>query len=214
MPQSTPRSVIRRISCWKVPMMAAPIGQPLFPMSRWLCPWNAIFPQRSRSMSNQVLQEVDFANSTPYTTYRVTINNVRDDANANSMQIAEVQFLGVQQPVAPGIVVQPSPASTPLLKGGTYATTSLQASGPFPYFYQWFSVLAGVTNGIANATNASLTLNNVQLSQSGNYFCVVSNLYGATASSLLSLTVVLPSPGYVSTIAADGPIAYWRLDEG
>ncbi len=166
------------------------------------------------NVTNQVLQEVDFANSTPFTTYRVTINNVRSNSVANSMQIAEVQFLGVQQPVAPGIVVQPTPASKTLLKGGTYATTGLQASGPSPYFYQWFSVVGTTTNGIANATNAGLTLNNVQLSQSGNYFCVVSNIYGATMSSLLSLTVQLPSPGYASTIVADGPIAYWRLDEG
>ena len=166
------------------------------------------------NITNQVLQEVDFVNSTPYTTYRVTVNNVRNDSVANSMQIAEVQFLGVQQPVAPGIVVQPAPASKTLFQGGTYATTGLQASGPTPYFYQWYSILAGVTNGIANATNSSLILPNVQLSQSGSYFCVVSNIYGATSSSQLALTVVSPSPAYVSTIVADGPIAYWRLDEG
>jgi len=166
------------------------------------------------NVTNQVLQEVDFANSTPYTTYRVTINNVRNDSVANSMQIAEVQFLGVQQPVAPGILVQPTPASKTLLRGGTYVTTALQASGPVPYYYQWYSVLANVTNGIANATNASLTVANVQVSQSGSYFCVVSNIYGATASSNLALTVESPSPAYVSTVVADGPIAYWRLDEG
>lgn len=166
------------------------------------------------NVTNQVLQEVDFVNSTPYTTYRVTVNNVRDSSTANSMQIAEVQFLGVQQPVAPGILVQPSPPTKTLLKGGTYVTTSLQASGPTNYYYQWYSVLAGVTNGIANATNASLTLTGVQVSQSGYYFCVVSNIYGATASSNLLLTVLSPSPGYVATIATDGPIAYWRLNEG
>ena len=166
------------------------------------------------NITNQVLQEVDFPNSSAYTTYRVTIQNVRGGASANSMQIAEVQFLGAQQPVAPGILVQPTPASKTLIQGGTYATTSLQASGPTPDYYQWYSVLAGVTNGISNATNASLTLPGVLASASGNYFCVVSNLYGATASSLLSLTVISPSSAYASTIVGDGPLAYWRLDEG
>ena len=46
------------------------------------------------NITNQVLQEVDFPNSTAYTSYRVTIQNVRDDSTANSMQIAEIQFLG------------------------------------------------------------------------------------------------------------------------
>jgi len=166
------------------------------------------------NITNQVLKEVDFANSTAYTTYRVTVQNVRSNSVANSMQIAEVQFLGAQQPVAPAILVQPTPANKTLLQGGTYTTTSLQASGPTNYYYQWYSVQGGVTNGIANATNASLNLVGVQVSASGTYFCVVSNLYGATASTNLSLTVITPSAGYASTIVGDSPLAYWRLDEG
>ena len=57
-------------------------------------------------------------------------------------------------------------------------------------------------------------MHNVQLSAVGNYYCVVSNIYGATASTQLGLNVIVPSPSYVSTIVADGPLAYWRLDEG
>ncbi|HYE31158.1 MAG TPA: immunoglobulin domain-containing protein [Methylomirabilota bacterium] len=40
-------------------------------------------------------QEVNFANNAAYTTYRVTFTNVRNNAAANSMQIGEVQLLGV-----------------------------------------------------------------------------------------------------------------------
>lgn len=39
-------------------------------------------------------QEVRFANSAGYTTYRLTFTNVRDNAGANSVQIGEVEFLG------------------------------------------------------------------------------------------------------------------------
>jgi hypothetical protein len=39
-------------------------------------------------------QEVSFPNSAGYTTYRLTFNNVRDNASANSVQIGEVEFLG------------------------------------------------------------------------------------------------------------------------
>jgi hypothetical protein len=39
-------------------------------------------------------EEVSFSNSAGYATYRLTFANVRDNANANSMQIGEVELLG------------------------------------------------------------------------------------------------------------------------
>lgn len=167
------------------------------------------------NITNQVLQEVDFANTNAYTTYRVTVENVRSNSVANSMQIAEIQFLGAQQPVAPGIFVQPTPASKTLIAGGNYITTPVVPSGPGPFSYQWYDVLGGATNGIAGATNASLTITNIPLSAAdSSYFCVVSNTYGGTATTNLTLAVITAGSTYASTIVADSPLAYWRLDEG
>jgi len=41
-------------------------------------------------------REVHFANSKAYTTYRWSVNNVRSDTSANSMQVGEVQLLGTK----------------------------------------------------------------------------------------------------------------------
>src|SRR5207245_413467 len=72
---------------------------------------------------------------------------------------------------------------------------------------QW---LVNSTN-IPNATNASLTLSNAQVSQSGNYILYVTNNYGSTNSSAAVLTVnplptncVSPPPGIVSWWKGEG----------
>jgi hypothetical protein len=41
----------------------------------------------------QANQEVNFSNSTAYSTYRITFDNVRNNATANSMQIGEIELL-------------------------------------------------------------------------------------------------------------------------
>ena len=50
--------------------------------------------------ASDFLQEVSFANAVPYTSYRLIFPTVKDSATApaNSMQIAEVEFLGVAVP--------------------------------------------------------------------------------------------------------------------
>ncbi len=48
--------------------------------------------------ATQFNQMVAFANSASYTTYRITFPTLKDAATANSMQIAEVQLLGVAIP--------------------------------------------------------------------------------------------------------------------
>jgi hypothetical protein len=52
---------------------------------------DAALPLDPLTLANQ---EVSFPNSAGYTTYRLTFNNVRDNASANSVQIGEVEFLG------------------------------------------------------------------------------------------------------------------------
>jgi len=48
---------------------------------------------------NQALQEVLFANTRAYTTYKLTVNHVRSDIDANSFQFGEMELLGVNVPL-------------------------------------------------------------------------------------------------------------------
>jgi hypothetical protein len=59
---------------------------------------------------NGANQTVAIANTTAYTTYRITFNNVRNNATANSMQVGEVDLLGdvSTEPIGPRISVSRS----------------------------------------------------------------------------------------------------------
>lgn len=50
------------------------------------------------ALAGLVYQDVTFANSTPFGAYRVTFPTLKDAAAANSMQIAEVELIGVVIP--------------------------------------------------------------------------------------------------------------------
>ncbi len=155
-----------------------------------------------------VLQEVTFANSAPYTTYRLSANNIRNNsAPTYGLQIGDVQFLGSLTPIAPVIVQQPVSAAT-LFAGGTLAAT-VAPSGATPYTYQWFF---NGTTPVPGATNAILNVTNLQLANSGNYSCVVSNPFGGVTSSNLTLSVVTPNH-FQQIIQALNPVGYWSLEE-
>ena len=68
---------------------------------------------------------------------------------------------------------------------GQTATFTVGAMGTQPLNYQW----SLGTSAITGATNATLTLNNVQLNQAGNYSVQVTNRFGATNSAIAVLTV-------------------------
>ena len=83
----------------------------------------------------------------------------------------------------PVITAQPTDITTPAGASVSFAVT---AAGTGPFSYQW--EFDG-TN-IIGATNVILTLNNVQMDQTGPYDVLVSNAYGGVTSSNAILTVV------------------------
>lgn len=84
---------------------------------------------------------------------------------------------------APPLIVS-NPASQSV-DPGTNVTFSVVASGSPPLTYQWCK--DGVP--VVNATNASITLSNVQLSDEGGYSAKVSNPFGMVTSLVATLTV-------------------------
>lgn len=112
--------------------------------------------------------------------------------NNNSAGFFDNFKLTDSQPLAshPAITVQPSPAT---VYSNSVATFTVSVTGSTPLFYNWKSVIGGVTNNVTGGTNASLVLSNVQPSQAGSYFVAVSNSAGFATSSTAALTVV-PDP--------------------
>jgi hypothetical protein len=98
----------------------------------------------------------------------------------------------VTVPEPPAISQQPSSVS--VAQGG-FATFTVVATGTSPLFYQW--QLNG--NAIPGATNATLTIPDVQASDAGNYRVVINNSIGITHSMVAQLTI----PGLGTLPVAD-----------
>ena len=88
--------------------------------------------------------------------------------------------------VPPSITSQPSSQS---VLQGQNASFSVAVSGSAPFSYQWnFN-----GSNMSGATNASLTLTNVQTTQAGSYSVVITNLGGSIVSAVKTLTVNVPA---------------------
>ena len=77
-------------------------------------------------------QEVDFANQATYTIYRWTCTHVKDDLTANSMQVAEVELLGVTATPTAVLTITPNSNGTltisTTLAGELQSTTALEGA--------------------------------------------------------------------------------------
>jgi len=81
--------------------------------------------------------------------------------------------------------------ATQLAPAGNNVTFTSGADSSLPIKYQW---LYFGTNFLANATNQSLTLTNVQSTNAGSYSVIASNSLGSVTSSVAVLTVPLTPP--------------------
>jgi hypothetical protein len=99
---------------------------------------------------------------------------------------------------------------------GSAAAFEVAAEGAQPLSYQWYTAN---NTPLPGATNSLLWLTNVQASANGTgYYAEVNNPYTSLQSSTATLTVqarpvTVPITGYAKVVVADGPVAYWRLDE-
>ncbi len=105
-------------------------------------------------------------------------------SNAYGSVTSAVAQLTVSLPVAPTILSHPQD-QTNVPPGGT-AMFSVVAGGSEPLSYQWYFNTSTLLPG---ATEASLTITNVQIANAGTYRVVVSNVAGTAISSNAVLTV-------------------------
>jgi hypothetical protein len=145
---------------------------------------NAV-PAFTSRLQRQVLT---FPNSAGYTTYRLDFPTVANAATANSMQITEIELLGVNYIPGPATVAV-QPVSRGVVQGDK-ATFTVKGAGTAPYSYQWYSnavAIAGATGQSYTTPPATADMNNTA------YTVNVSNGAGNQTSSPATLTVVAPA---------------------
>jgi hypothetical protein len=114
--------------------------------------------------------------------YSVLVTNI-----AGSVSSSSAMLVVSTNPVAPSFDTQP--ASLIVLVGGNAVLTAV-ATGTAPISYQWSKDGIPVTG----ATSATLSLTNVQPTNSGSYCLLASNPGGAATSDVALLTVTPPVP--------------------
>jgi hypothetical protein len=165
--------------------------------------------------TTQYMQQVLFTNSVGYTTYKVSFTKVKTPASAVAMQIGEVEILGVADTsntnVAPAILTDP--AAVTVYEGDATMLTITASGVPTPT-YQWYRKLAGVTNIVTtpDAKTASLSLTTT-FADTGDYFCVASNVMSAVTSASARLTVLSTTITNVLT-PTDTVVAYGDFSGG
>ncbi len=93
-----------------------------------------------------------------------------------------------------------------MVYAGSSPVLTVSAAGAVPIAYSWTS------NGVVVSTNANYRITNVQ--GGATYVGTASNVAGTTSTGPITLTA-LPDPAapYPAAVLADGPLAFWRLDE-
>jgi hypothetical protein len=108
---------------------------------------------------------------------------------------SEFQVYGVHSAPAPVLANDTEPGSASDVVGSTITFTATITGGTS---YQWFVIAGGTTNSIPGATTQTLTLSNLQFSDSGTYLLVATNSSGTTRSSGSTLTVNSPGNALIT----------------
>ena len=135
---------------------------------QWRRNGTAIAGATSATFSIANVQSADAGN------YTVIVSNPYGSVTSDTATLSVVS--------APVITSQPVSRTNAV---GTTASFSVSATGSTPLRYQWRKDGAN----ILNATNATLSLSNVQLSNAGVYSVLVTNVAGSVLSSNATLTV-------------------------
>jgi pectate lyase len=114
-------------------------------------------------------------------------------STATNIVFNEVRVDVISSGTAPAISTQPLDQSVFV---GQNATFNVIATGSAPLSYQWYYNNNAV---LTNATSASLTITNAQVTDTGGYSVTVSNANGSVSSGTANLTVTVPTAPSVVT---------------
>ncbi|MGH8399016.1 MAG: LamG-like jellyroll fold domain-containing protein, partial [Gammaproteobacteria bacterium] len=107
------------------------------------------------------------------------------------------------------LIVNDLPPQVTFISGKSY-TYSIGVVGPRPYGYQWYNV----TTPISNQTGSTYMATAGSPGSSTTYFVVVTNVYGATTSSVSTFASIAQlTNSYATNILQFNPVGYWPLQE-
>ena len=112
---------------------------------------------------------------------------------------AEIGLFGV--PVSPVVAINTSPVTAADVMGSQVVFTAAFTSAS-SLAYQWQKISGGGTNLISGATNMTLTLTNLQLTDTASYQLRATNAFGIAISKASSLTVSSLPAGVNNVITA------------
>jgi uncharacterized delta-60 repeat protein len=87
---------------------------------------------------------------------------------------------------------------------GQSVTLRTLASGTEPLAYQWFKNSQPVSGG----TSGQLRFDSLAGADAGEYFAVVTNLFGAATSQVATLVVEIPNPPVITSFSTDTNVLY------
>jgi probable HAF family extracellular repeat protein len=107
----------------------------------------------------------------------------------------------------PAITTEPQSL---FVTNGATISFNVSASGTPALFYQWQKDGINLTDGgnAFGSTNASLTLDTALFSVAGSYSVIVENAYGSVTSSVVKLTLVLPTYSVTDLGTLGGTYSY------
>ncbi len=100
-----------------------------------------------------------------------------------------IDNVAINPPISAPIVTMNTLPVTAADVVGSEVTFKAAFSGYSPINYQWQKIAGGATNDIAGATNTTLTLANLQLTNTAAFQLIASNVFGVAASAPGLLTV-------------------------
>jgi hypothetical protein len=160
------------------------------------------------NLTNDALQEIDFANTQYAVSYQLTFNDVRSDlTDSNGVQVAEIQLLGVNG--GPPVIVA-SPAlltEVPACPVGAPVTLSVGVTGSPTFSYEWFRNGSTV---VQNGSSSNYTFD--ALEGTNTYDVIVSGSVSPPATS--AVFTVVGSAGVVPPVLNLNDPTQWTLNAG
>jgi hypothetical protein len=191
----------------------------------WLPPAITTQPQGRTNLAGTSVTFNTAANGTAPLSYQWQLNSVSlPGASSTSLTISNVQvsdagnysvvvtnIAGATTSSVAVLVLATPPVITSQPQSltniaGTTAAFSVLVNGTAPLSYGW-----SFNNAIiVGATNATLTVTNVQPANAGTYLVTITNAYGAVTSAPAALTVIVPPPA--CTPPASGMVGWWPAE--